>query len=300
MNPPDLTTLRLLVAVCEHQNIARAAEQEHIAASAISKRLAALEKQVGAPLLVRGRRGTQPTEAGRALLEHARTVLFAMERLESDLAAYGGGLKGQVRLLATPSAIAESLPDDVAAFMRLPDHRGIKVDIEERLTADVARALRDGSASLGVCWNNVDLQGLDQRPYRRDELALAVHPDHPLARRKRLRFEETLDHQHVGLPPSSAVQTMLRQAAARVGRTIDYRVVVSNFDAAFRVVAANLAVGVLPLQLGRQYAQLWGVRMVSLADAWAKRRFIVCFRDYDALAPAAQNMVDHLVKSAAS
>lgn len=300
MTPLDLTTLRLLVAVCEHQNIARAAAQENIAASAISKRLAHLEKAVGAPLLVRGRRGTQPTEVGSALLEHARGVLFAVERMQNDLAAYGGGLKGQVRLLATPSAIAESLPDDIAAFMRKPAHRGIKIDIEERLTADVARAVRDRSASLGVCWDNVDLTGLDHRPYRRDELALAVHSDHPLASRKRIRFSETLDQQHVGLPPSSAVQAMLRQAAARRGRTIDYRVIVSNFDAAFRVVAANLAVGVLPQQLGRQYARLSGITMLPLVDAWARRLFVVCFRDYDELSPAAQSMVDHLVKSAAA
>lgn len=74
--------------------------------------------------------------------------------------------------------------------------------------------------------------------------------------------------------------------------------VVSNFDAAFRVVAANLAVGVLPLQLGRQHAQPRGIGMVPLADPWAKRRFVVCLRDYDVLASAAQNMVDHLGKSA--
>jgi DNA-binding transcriptional LysR family regulator len=299
MRDLDITTLRLLVAVCEHQSIARAAEQAHIAASAISKRIAQMEADVGMKLLVRGRRGVQPTSAGRAVLEHARTVLFTMDRIESDLSAYGGGLRGHVRLLASPSAMAEALPDDVAAFMRAPANRNIKVDIEERLTREIAQALREGSASVGVCWHNTDLGELDHRPYRDDDLALAVHPDHALARRKSLAFEETLDFQHVGQPPASSVQIMLQRAAARAGRTIDYRVVVSNFDAAFRVVAANLAVGVIPLQVGKQYAPVRKVKMVPLTDSWAHRPFVVCFRDHDALQPAAQRLVDHLVRAAA-
>lgn len=296
MRDLDLTSLRLLIATCEHGNIARAATQEHIAASAISKRIAQLERDLGQALLVRGRRGVRPTEAGQAVLEHARSVLFTIERMESDLSAYGGGLRGHVRMLASPSAIAEALLDDVAAFMREDANRNIKVDIEERLTREIARALRDGIASVGVCWDTGDLVDVERRSYRHDDLALAVHADHPLARRDSLRFEETLDVQHVGLPPSSSVQIMLRREAIQAGRAIDYRVIVSNFDAAFRVVAANLAVGVLPMQIGAQYEALLGVRMIPLSDAWARRRFVICFRDEDGLPPAARRMVEHLTR----
>lgn len=154
MHDLDLKTLRLLVAVCDHGNIKQAAAQEHIEPSAISKRIAQLEHQLGAPLLVRGRRGVVPTPAGVALLEHARTLLFTMARIESDVAAFAGGIRGQVRLVASASAIAESLLDDVAAFMRDPAHRDIKVDIEERFSRDLVRMVREGSASLGVCWDS--------------------------------------------------------------------------------------------------------------------------------------------------
>jgi DNA-binding transcriptional LysR family regulator len=231
MRDVDLKTLRLLVAVCEHQNMARAAEQEHIEPSAISKRIAQLEADLGTRLLQRARRGVQPTPAGLALLEHARNILFTMERIGQDMASFGSGVRGHVRLVATASAIAESLLDDIASFMREAANRNIKVDIEEHYSRDLVRVIREGTASVGVCWDNVDFEGLQRRPYRSDRLALAVHPDHPMAARKSLRFEQTLDHEHVGLPPSSAVHTMLQRAAARAGRTVSYRVVVSNFDA---------------------------------------------------------------------
>jgi len=145
MRDLDLKSLRLLVAVCDHQNIKQAAAQEHIEPSAISKRIAQLEEAVGAPLLLRGRRGVQPTPAGIALLEHARTMLFTAERIESDIEAFKGGVKGHVRMVASISAIAESLLDDVAAFMGEAANRDIKVDIEERVSRDLVRVVREGS-----------------------------------------------------------------------------------------------------------------------------------------------------------
>lgn len=294
MRDPDLKTLRLLVAVCEHQNIKQAALQQHIEPSAISKRIAALEAELGTPLLTRGRRGVQPTPAGEALLEHARSMLFSLDRIAQDMAAFAGGTQGQVRLVASASAIAESLLDDVAAFMREPAHALIKVDIEERFSRELVRLVREGGAALGVCWDSADFTGLETRPYRRDELALAVHAEHPLARYRQLAFADTLDFEHVGLQPATAVHQMLKQAvAAGGGGLLRYRVIVSNFDAALRVVSANLGIAVIPRQVGAAHAAQRGIRMVGLTDAWAQRRFAICCRP-GGLPAAAERMRDYL------
>ncbi|MEP6875186.1 MAG: LysR substrate-binding domain-containing protein [Burkholderiales bacterium] len=119
-------------------------------------------------------------------------------------------------------------------------------------------------------------------------------------KRKALRFEQSLDHEHVGLPPRSAMHTMLMRAAARVGRSVSYRVVVSNFDAAFRVVAANLAISIVPFEVGSPYARMLGVKLIPLTDRWAQRRFTVCFQNIENLQPAARRMVDHLAERAAA
>lgn len=298
MRDIDLKTLRLLVAVCNHQNMARAAEQEHIEPSAISKRIAQLEADLGTRLLRRSRRGVHPTPAGIAVLEHARNVLFTMERIVGDAASFSAGIKGHVRLIATASAIAESRLDDIASFLREPLNRNIKVDEEERLSRDLVRQIREGMESVGVCRDSIDLDGLQHRPYRKDRLALAVHPDHPLAQKKSVRFEQTLEHEHVGLQPTSAVHSMLQRAAARLARSVSYRVIVSNFDAAFRVVAANLAISVIPIEVGSRVATMLGVKLIPLTDAWAQRNFAVCFQNMDVLQPAAKRMVEHLVERA--
>lgn len=292
----DLTTLRLFVSVCDVGSIARAGERSNIVGSAISKRLALLEDSVGTPLFIRKRHGVAPTEAGRTLLEHARAMLASAALIERDMDAFAAGVRGQVRILASASALAESLADDVASFLKIPAHRSIQVDMEERVSPEIVRGVRSGEASLGVCWDAADTAGLQSRPYRSDHLCMVVPAGHPLASRRKLRFEETLDYEHVSLPVNSAVQVMVQRAAAQLGRSIRQRVVVSNFEAALRVVRAGLAISLVPREVAAIYAQASGLTIVPLAEPWAQRRFIVCCRDHASLSPAAQLLADHLAQ----
>jgi DNA-binding transcriptional LysR family regulator len=173
-------------------------------------------------------------------------------------------------------------------------HRNIQVDLEERVSPEIVRGIREGAASLGVCWDAADLGPLQSRGYRSDHLCMVVPAKHPLASRKNLRFAQTLDYEHVSLPVNSAVQVMLQRAAAQLGRKLNQRVVVSNFEAALRVVRAGLAISLVPLEVAEIYAKAYGLTIVPLTEPWAERRFIICYRDAQALSPAAQLLVDHL------
>ena len=294
----DLTTLRLFVSVCEAGNIARAGEKANIVGSAISKRLAQLEDQVGTPLLLRKRHGVVPTAAGQTLLEHARGMLDGAARIERDMQSYVAGGRGQVRIFASVSAMSESLADDVAAFLRQPAHGSIRVDLEERVSPEIVRGVREGLVSLGVCWDATDHSGLQARPYRRDTLCVVVPAGHPLAARRRLRFADTLDYEHVSLPVNSAVQLMLQRQAAQAGRTVNHRIVVTNFEAALRVVHAGLAISLVPREVAESAAAAMGLQLIPLAESWAQRRFILCYRDAQNLTPAARLLVEHLASLA--
>ena len=151
----------MFVAVCEERNIARAAEREAIVASAISKRIAALEDDVGVALLKRGRRGIEPTPAGEAMLRQARDVLGLMERMRAELSEFASGAHGSVRVLASLSVLSESLPDDIGGF--LAQHETVRVSLEERVSSEIVRGVREGAADLGVCWDAGDLTGLAAR-----------------------------------------------------------------------------------------------------------------------------------------
>ncbi len=294
----DLTTLRLFVAVCETGNMARAGERANIVGSAISKRLAQLEHQVGTPLLLRKRHGVVPTTAGHTVLEHARGMLDGAARIERDMESFAAGTRGKVRVLASVSAMTESLAGDVAAFLKMPAHRSTQVDLEEMISPEIVRGVREGMASLGVCWDAVNLGALQSRTYRSDHLGVVVPVGHPLARRKNLRFEETLEFEHVSLPVNSAVQLLLRRAAAQAGRPLVNRIIVNNFEAALRIVSAGLAISVVPHEVADRQGAAYGLRTITLAESWTERRFVVCFRDAASLSPAAQALVEHLAARA--
>ena len=78
-----------------------------------------------------------------------------------------------------------------------------------------------------------------------------------------------------------------------------YRAVVSTFDAALRCVRARLGIAVVPREVAEPLAHSFALRLVPLTDAWAARRFSICFRSDAALSPSARLLVDHLSGQAA-
>lgn len=293
----DPVTLRLFIAACEERNIARAAEREAIVASAVSKRIGALEADLGTALLLRGRRGIEPTAAGELLLRQARDWLGQMARMRAELSDFAGGVQGSVRVLASMTALAEHLPDDIAAF--LAQHPSVRVSLDERVSPDIVRAVREGAADLGVMWDAADRRSLHSRPYRNDHLVVTLHPGHALARRRTLRFEQVLDHALIGVASGGLMDALLRRQALLLGRAPDYRTQVSSIDAACRLVGAGLGLAILPHEAAGAQAGAAGLVMVPLRDAWARRRFVVCARAGGTLPAAAHALQDHLAGTAA-
>src|SRR6202790_5741085 len=113
----DLPDLSLFRHVVEAGSITGGAARAKPALAAASTRLRNMEEALGAALLVRGRQGISPTQAGRTLLQHARAILRQAERLREDLGAYAGGQAGQIRLLSTTNPLTEFLPEALSSFL---------------------------------------------------------------------------------------------------------------------------------------------------------------------------------------
>jgi len=290
----DPLTLRLFIAVCEEGSIARAAEREFIAPSAVSKRLADLESLARVGLLSRSQRGVSATPAGTAMLQHARQIMRSYERMRAEMSEYAAGVSGQVRILANVSSLIEFLPDALSTF--LSSHSQIRVDVEERVSADIARGVEEGVADFGICRDTVSLGTLEVLPYRSDHLAVLVPSHHPLAQVSAIDFAQTLVYDHLALASNASINTLMERLAAELGATLRYRSYVSTFDAACRFVQAGLAIAVLPREaLVRQIGAHTGLTVVPLRDAWAERSFVICLRERAALSLPALKLLDHLL-----
>lgn len=291
----DLTSLHLFVAVCERGSIGRAAEQEFMAPSAVSKRISDLEAILGTALLYRQARGVSCTPAGQSLLHHARSVLFSLDKMQGELSEYADGIRGHVRVHANISAIVQFLPEDLGRFIRL--HDGIKIDLEEHLSTEVMRAVQEGAADLGICHAATaasQASNLQTRPYRQDRLALVVPSHHPLAELEQIAFIDCLEWDHVGLHANSSIYLAMHAAAQAAGRNIRLRIRVTGLDAMCRMIHNGLGVGLMPHRAFELTHGAGDLKCVALSDAWATRQIDLVARDFSTLPVTARLLVEHL------
>jgi DNA-binding transcriptional LysR family regulator len=288
----DLTTLNLVLAIADTRSITRGAERESLALAAASKRLSDLEARLGVTLFERRARGVEPTEAGRALLRHIRTLHASLHALESEVVEFSRGIKGHLRVAANASAIAEHLPSDLAAFAK--GNPGIRISLEELTSVDVQGALAEGRADVGIFVGPAREAVLDCRPYREGLLAILVPRGHVLARRAGHGFDALLDHDIVGLHAGAAAQEQMRERALALGRTLNARMQVHGFDAIAQLVEAGLGVAVLPAVVAQRFAKVFRVQPLKLNEDWARRGYLLAVRRQDVLPPSLRRFVDTL------
>ena len=278
--------------VVEAGSITHGAERMHLAIAAASTRIRNMEASLGVALLERERQGVRPTEAGRTLVQHARLLLQQAERMRDDLNEYAEGVRGQVRLLSNTNALTEFLPELLSAF--LAAHPQINIDLEERLSNEIVRAVADGTADLGIVAATVEMAGLETIPFRTDRFVLVVPPDHPLASLNEAAFAAALDCDFVGLDQASALQRFLAEKAERVGRRLKLRVQLRSFDAVCRLVECNVGIGVVPATTAERHAETMAIRRIELTDDWAVRNLTICVRKLADLPVYARQLVQHL------
>jgi len=288
----DLTTLRLFIAVCEEQNLTRAANREGIAASAVSKRMNDFEQAFGVTLFKRLSKGMALTPAGEALLHHARVTLLNVEKIAVELTEYSQGVRGHVRMLANLSAIVQFLPEDLSRFFGV--HELLRIDLQERPSGQVVRGIEEGAAEIGICSGEADARSLKSFHYRTDHLVVVVRADHSLAAGETIQFADTLDFDHIGLHAASSIYLRSQYAATQADKSMRLRINVPGFDAVCRMVQANMGVGLIPDRAFEVIGAGMGLRAIRLRDDWATRELKIVVRDPAQLSSTGRLVLDHL------
>jgi DNA-binding transcriptional LysR family regulator len=294
----DLVDLRLMVRIAETNGLTRGAEASHMSLPAASTRVKNLEESIGTKLLYRTSQGVTLTPPGQAFVHHARLVLGQIEHLRGDLQSFAKGIKGHLRVFANTTALGEFLPPVLRDYLR--SHPDVNIDLRERLSHDIVRAVSEGQTDIGIVAGAVRTENLETLPYRQDTLLLVVPRGHALslAGAGAVAFADTLDLDHVGLHEASAIHAFLRQACDKLHRVLPTRIEVGNFEAACRMVEAGVGVAILPGSAAWRHAQAMAIDTVALSDDWSLREMQICMRSLQALPAFARDLVDLLVADA--
>ncbi len=293
----DPFDLHVFAAVVEKRTITSAAAAVNLSIAATSARLKALEDAIGARLLDRSKSGAVPTDAGRALVRHAHRVLAELESLHVEMASFGDGLRGTVRLLCNTAAMSEELPRTLGNFlMANPD---LDVELQELPSDSVIDALRRGIADLGVVADHVDTSGLVVRPWRDDRLVAMIPSGWPMGRRRSIALGELLERPLIGLSRDSGLSRFLASQASRSGRVPRHRVRMGGFDAIAGLVAAGVGAAVMPESAAARYGGA-GTRVVALSDPWARRTLLVCMTPEGGELPSVRALAEALMSARAT
>jgi DNA-binding transcriptional LysR family regulator len=293
----DPVTLRLFVSVIEEGTIAAAAQREHIAAAAVSRRLRELEDLLDSKLLYRTNKGITPTDAGLALLFMARSALNNLNEIAVLMREYSHGRRGSVQVMANISAISQFLPMRIKSFMDL--YPFININLEEKPSLAITKAVAENRAEIGIFTQLPHGADIEVFPFRTDRLVLLVPDEHPLAKREAVQFRETLDYEYVSLHSGTHLNFQLIKAANDMGRSLKIRMEVGSYDALCLMVQARVGIGIIPEGSKRIY-KLNGVKMIRLEEMWADREIKVCVRSRVALSVAARLFLAHLLNEAVS
>lgn len=174
-----LEQLRVFIAVAQRQHVTQAAAELNLAQSAASAAIAALESRHGARLFNRVGRRIELTETGALFLVEARAVIARADAAELLLLELGGLKRGTLSLYASQTIASYWLPRYLVAFRRA--HPGIELRLTVGNTTQVATAVREGLAELGLIEGVVEDRSLKVLEVARDQLVVVVGPEHPWA-----------------------------------------------------------------------------------------------------------------------
>ncbi len=268
---PDLATLELLVRVAELGSMGAAAQRLGLTQPAASRALARFERRCGLTLLERSPRGSRLTPQGALMVDWAREVLSAAERLSLSAAALRQEQSAQLRVAASMTVAEYLVPAWLATFRAA--HRDVRTDLAVLNSDDVVAGVADGAHDLGLVETTRVSSRVQSMVIGHDELRVVVPPGHPWLRSSRPLTLAQLARTPLMLrEQGSGTRRALEDALAAEGLTPVPPAQELSSNAAVRIAAvAGVAPAVLSQYAVREAVEHGDLVVVPLAGAPLRR-----------------------------
>jgi LysR family transcriptional regulator, hydrogen peroxide-inducible genes activator len=261
--------LRYVCAIAETGSFSRAAERCQIAQPSLSQQVLKLEKDLGAKLFDRLGRSIRLTEAGRAFIPHARSILGQMEAARSSVAEKSVDTSGSVAVGVIPTVAPYLMPRYTAAFARkFPD---AKLRIVEETTPQLIESLRELSIDFAILALPLRHKDLEFSPICSEPLFVVLPNDHPHADEESLSLKSLRGESFVMLRDGHCFRDLSIAACTRVRITPNIAFEGAQFSSLLGMVAAGVGISLVPqMAIDRNV----DCRYVRLSDPHASRTIV--------------------------
>jgi LysR family hydrogen peroxide-inducible transcriptional activator len=261
--------LRYVCAVAETGSFSRAAERCQVAQPSLSQQVLKLEEDLSTKLFDRLGRSVRLTEAGRAFLPHARSILSQMEAARSSVADTCADVRGSVAVGVIPTIAPYLMPRYTTAFAK--KHSEAKLRIVEETTPILVESLRDLSIDLAILALPLRHKDLELFPLRTEPLFAVLPRSHPLAANESLTLKDLRGESFVMLRDGHCFRDLSVAACTHARVTPHIAFESSQFRSLFAMVAAGVGISLAPEMAIDRNA---GCRYVRLSDARATRTIV--------------------------
>ncbi|WP_422928198.1 LysR family transcriptional regulator [Singulisphaera sp. PoT] len=248
----ELASLRSFCLAAEQGSFSEAAKRQGLSTPAVWKQVRALERILGASLLLRKGKTVQQTEEGRLLWELAKPHVTGLDSLITYFEARRLEVASQITVASTPSVLAYRLPLSVKEFTER--HPAVRLHLKAGTSNEIVRMVKEGEADLGI------IGYFSEEPLGRvlafehlyyTHLALITPAGHPLARKKKITAADIVQYPVMTYPigdrDRQALERILGQynLADRLNTVIETR----SVDIARRLVGMDVGIAILYVTL---------------------------------------------------
>jgi DNA-binding transcriptional LysR family regulator len=257
----ELRQLRYTEAVARHRHFTRAADELHVAQSALSHQIRKLEAELGIELFERTSRSVIPTEAGQAVAARARRVLSDVGDISGEIDELRGLIRGRVAIGALLPAGDLDVPDLLARFSEA--HPGIEVGLREGTAGDMLALLADDEVDAAFSLLSDELPPTLASEELSQEEIVAAFPPGQAPRRKRVRAAELAGRSLVTPRSGSATKHALDAFFAAAGEPLQVSLESGDVFLLRCLVSGGFGAAVLPRSLTRRAGPPLDVRSLE-------------------------------------
>jgi LysR family transcriptional regulator of gallate degradation len=284
-----------LLSVAKHGSFSAAAAAMNVSQPGLSRSIALLEREVGVPVLQRGRHGARLNAMGQALLFHAESLDALLERAREDVRLRSLGLEGSVRIGVTPITAAGIVPKALEILVKTAPK--VHVSITEGLDSEIADLLRRGQLDLVVSRIRVgpDHPDLNQEALFMSNWALITRVGHPVSRQPSVKLSDLKDVHWVLPAGGSAFRQQMERVFAETDLGWPTQSINTNSILSIKAIVMNTDyVSLMARGLVEVEVEAGRLKAIALKDIGSQRPIGLMWRRNEALAPTAARLVEIL------
>ncbi|ALS28966.1 LysR family transcriptional regulator [Paenibacillus sp. 32O-W] len=272
----ELRQLYYFVKVARKEHVTQAAEELHVAQSAVSRQIHQLEEELGARLFIQKGRNLQLTPAGQLFLKRVEEILADLERAVLEVQEFLDPEKGEIRFGFPHSLGISVIPQVVASFRKL--HPNVRFRFRQGMYPSLIRDLMKGEIDLAfISPLPDDHEGVAGDVLLTEELFAILPPGHPLAGKESIDLIELKDEMFVLFSEGYSLRPIVWEACHKAGFKPKIGFEGEETETIRGLVAAGMGVSLLP-EMALQHQGPLHPAMVRLRSPQVTRTVGVIWR----------------------